>query len=71
MGGDLMAGYFGLEGAREMGSQSGLRRQGGASFTRRGSSLVGQPKGEPAVLGRLVAAALWPSGRRRKTKGLG
>jgi hypothetical protein len=52
-----MAGHFSLEGARGVGSQSGETSRGGASVTRRGSSSAGQPKGEPAALGRLVAVA--------------
>jgi hypothetical protein len=41
------------------------------SITGRGSSSTGQPKGEPAALGRPVAPASWLSGRRRNTKGWG
>jgi hypothetical protein len=66
-----MAGRFSLEGAREVGSQIGDRRRGSAFVTGRGSSSAGQTKGEPAALARSVAAALWPSGRRRKMKGWG
>jgi hypothetical protein len=40
-----------------VGSQSGERRRGGVPVTGRGSSSAGQPKGEPAALGPLVAAA--------------
>jgi hypothetical protein len=46
-----MADCFGLDGMR------GVGRGGGASITGRGSSSAGQPKGEQAVLGRLVVAA--------------
>jgi hypothetical protein len=35
----LMAGRFGLEGAREVGSRRGERRRGGASVTGRGATL--------------------------------
>jgi hypothetical protein len=46
------------DGARGLvGSRSGERRRGGASVTGRGSCSAGQPKGEPAALGRPVAAA--------------
>jgi hypothetical protein len=34
----LMAGRFGLEGAREVGSRSGERRRGGAAVTGRGTT---------------------------------
>jgi hypothetical protein len=44
-----MAGRLNLEGTRKVGSQSGERRRDGASVTGRGSSLPGQPKGEPVV----------------------
>jgi hypothetical protein len=66
-----MVGRFSLEGAREVGSQSGERRQGGVSVTGRGSSSVGQPKGELTALGQPVVVASWPIGQRRKTKGWG
>jgi hypothetical protein len=36
-----MAGHFGLEGVREVGSRSGERRQGSASVTGRGSRPAG------------------------------
>jgi hypothetical protein len=52
-----MVGRFGLEGMRGVESQSGERRRGGTSVTGRGSCSAGQSKGEPAVLGRLVASA--------------
>jgi hypothetical protein len=53
----LMAGHFGLEGVREVGSRSGERMRGGVSVTGRGSSSARWPKGEPAVLGRPVEVA--------------
>jgi hypothetical protein len=52
-----MVGRFSLEGSREVGSQSGERRRGGASVTGRGSSSVGQSKGKLAALERLVVVA--------------
>jgi hypothetical protein len=52
-----VAGCFGLEGVREVGSGSGERRRGGASITGRVNSSAGQPKCEPAALGRSMAAA--------------
>jgi hypothetical protein len=52
-----MAGRLGLEGTREVGSQSGERRRGGTSVTGRGSSSTGQLKGEPAALGWPVVVA--------------
>jgi hypothetical protein len=52
-----MAGCFGLDGAREVGSQSGERRRGSVSVTGCWSSSAGQAKGEPAALGRPMAAA--------------
>jgi hypothetical protein len=53
-----MADHFSLEGMSGVGSQSGERRRGGMSITGRGSSSVGQPKGEPTALGRPATASM-------------
>jgi hypothetical protein len=53
-----MADHFSLEGMSGVGSQSGERRRGGMSITGRGSSSIGQPKGEPAALGRPATTSM-------------